>query len=158
MTRKREIQIRWIDGGTLQLKKKIIDSISIGYGCNDKNSPKKYIGYRKLYCTKKNKNGHCPKRKLAAIFINLDKLFPCAKKGHKTIAHAFSYEEDGFNQGKALLEAADTGGDFEIFGKGVNTYGITIQDCPLMFGYAGCLPGGFSKIIVVALPRACFCA
>ena len=157
VTKEREIQLRWIDGKTLHPQNTIIDSIPIGYGCVDKNSPKNYIGYRKLYCSKYDReNDQC--HRLAAIFINLNKLFPCAgQSARKNIYHAFSYEEDGFKQGKALLEAADNGGNFEIFGKDVNTYGITIQDCPLMFGYSGCLPGGFSKVIVAALPRSCFC-
>ena len=147
-----------IDGGTLQLKKKIIDRISIGYGCNDKNSPKSTLGTGSSTVLRKIRTGTVLNVNWQPYLSTLINYSHAQKRDTKPSLTAFSYEEDGFNQGKALLEAADTGGDFEIFGKGVNTYGITIQDCPLMFGYAGCLPGGFSKIIVVALPRACFCA
>lgn len=124
---------------------RVLDTIPLGNGGRDKTSS--VLAYRKNY-----KAYH--KTGLGTIFLNLKKLFPCVKKAFP-ICGRFTGEENGFLGGKALIEAADSGGDFKIFGKSVATYGIAFQGCPVLHGTQGCLPKQFKVTITCFLPRSC---
>jgi len=43
---------------------------------------------------------------LAGVFLNLERIFPCISDKYP-ICRMFTYEKDGFNSGKAIIEAAD---------------------------------------------------
>ena len=64
--------------------------------------------------------------KLGAVFINLDKLFPCAKLGNVSACKKFTQEEDGFFKGKTITEASDQGNNFNFFGN-AKTYGLFLK-------------------------------
>ena len=71
---------------------------------------------------------------LAAIFINLEGVFPCIQSlsGYVPICSTYTEEDDGFRRGKALIDSADAGNQWRVFSSTSNTltYGIAIQDCP----------------------------
>ena len=89
-----------------------------------------------------------------AIFVNLEKLFPCANG--IPLCRLFPYEDDGFRKGKALIETADSGNTLQIFGGNNNkTYGFAFTGCPVLNGANGCLPSGWQRILVCYLPNSC---
>ena len=93
---------------------------------------------------------------LAGIFINLEGVFPCLAPltNYNPICRVFTEEEDGFRNGKALIDTADIGNDFRIFSASSNilTYGLAIQGCPVF--NTTCFPNYHSFSIVCYLPRA----
>ena len=84
---------------------------------------------------------------------NLDKLFPCANR-NRIFCRRFTSEEDGFFKGRSIIEAADHGNNFRMFGR-ANVYGMTFQGCRYLSGHKGCLPRYFETIIACFLPRCC---
>ena len=52
---------------------------------------------------------------LAGVFLNLERIFPCISDDECPICRTFTYEEDGFNSGRAIIEAADIGNHFHVF-------------------------------------------
>ena len=101
------------------------------------------LAYRPRYNDWHNSN-------LAAIFINAKEL-TCGSRMCKIMTD----EEDGFNKGKAVIEAGDGGNSFRIFNstEKVPTYGFAIQNCPVM--NTNCLPNWYSFNIVCYVPRDC---
>ena len=88
---------------------------------------------------------------LAGIFVNLDGVFPCSAGHDIPNCGRFTEEEDGFNKGKALLEAADDGFNFGriIFDSpSASVYGFAFQGCE-----ENCLPAYYSIRVVCLLPR-----
>lgn len=144
-TGSRSLSIQKINGGTLNQEGKILESIPLGSGTNAKTGA--YLAYRPKF-EAYHKTG------LGAIFLNLEKLFPCAKSARPVCSRA-TYEEDGFLKGKALIEAADDGNNLKVFGSNINTYGIAFQGCPILNGKNGCLPPWYQVTIVCYLPRSC---
>ena len=92
---------------------------------------------------------------LGAIFVNLEGVFPCLTPldNYYPICSTFSEEEDGFRNGRALLDAGDIGNNFRIFSTTTNvlTYGIAIQQCPEL--NTTCFPAYHSLTIACYLPR-----
>ena len=142
----RNLKIQKLNGGTLNSENKVLETLALGNGNAAKTGS--YLAYRPRF-----KAFH--QTGLGAIFLNLKKLFPCSKSA-RPICSRFTFEEDGFLQGKALLEAADSGNNMNVFGKTTNTYGIAIQGCPVLNGANGCLPAWYQMTIVCYLPRSCF--
>ena len=93
---------------------------------------------------------------LAGIFINLPGVFPCLKltPTYAPICHVLTDEEDGFRNGKALIDAGDSGNTFRVFSSTSNivTYGMAIQDCPEFT--ISCFPSYYSFTVACYLPRA----
>ena len=92
---------------------------------------------------------------LGAIFINIEGVFPCvAPLSYVPICSTFTTEEDGFRSGKAIIDAADSGNNFQIFNTTTNiaTYGIAFQQCPEFND--SCFPSFLSLTIACYLPRA----
>ena len=139
----RVLHIKRINGGSLKVGK-LLETISIGQGRASKTG--KYLAYRPMY----NDYHHT---KLGAVFLNLDRIFPCAKSAHP-FCRRFTSEEDGFFNGKAIIEVADHGNNFKVFG-GTDTYGMAFQGCGYLDGQNGCLPTWFSTTIACFLPRSC---
>ena len=97
---------------------------------------------------------------LAGIFVNVEGIFPCMAKLHedKTLrgpsCKLFTSEEDGFNDGKAIIELGDVGnGELqEVFGSEVILYGLAISGCPTLT--PECLPEYYQNEIMCMLPRS----
>jgi hypothetical protein len=155
----RNITIRWMDGGTLQIEETIIDSLQIEFGCDDKISPNGYITYRRNYGKNPNNDTSKLDKDLAGLNFNLDKLFPCiANNDTLPACKVNSYKEDGFAHGRALLQSTSRSSDFGKFGTKVKSFGFTHQNCPHLFGEeSGCLPNDYEVVIVFHLPYECIC-
>ena len=93
---------------------------------------------------------------LAGLFINLEGVFPCLAPltNYYPICRVFTEEEDGFRNGKVLIDTADIGNNFRIFSSSSNirTYGLAIQDCPEFNTI--CFSNYLSFSVVCYLPRA----
>ena len=125
-----------------------LDWIDIGSGEKNVSGDNRILAYRRDY-----RDAH-DSGMLAGLFLNLDELFPCAGPIMPLCSRS-TYEEDGFLQGKAILQASDIGNDFTVFGSGIFTFGIAIQGCSVLNGINGCLPSFFATTIVCLLPRSC---
>ena len=92
---------------------------------------------------------------LGVIFVNLAGVFPCLERlvGYNPICSTYSDDDDGFRNGKAIIDAGDVGNTFRIFSTTSNipTYGIAIQQCPEL--NAACFPAYHSLTIACYLPR-----
>ena len=140
----RSVLLRRFDGGVFDVTG-YIDQIRIGNGASATNSPLGYMRYRPNYA-----DFH--KSYLAGLFFNLEHLFPCARRSRqRPVCRMFTLEEDGFLKGKAIIEKADSGNNFVIFGSNIDTYGFAIQGCKTMNSY--CLPSYFETVITCYLPR-----
>jgi len=96
---------------------------------------------------------------LAGVFLNLEKLFPCASTDDKyPLCSTFTFEEDGFRNGKAIIEAEDIGNSigFRIFSSTEDslTYGFAFQGCSQLNGLDGCMPKYFDMAITCQLARS----
>ena len=97
---------------------------------------------------------------LAGIFINVEGIFPCIAKLHEETllkgpsCKLFTSEEDGFRDGKAVIELGDAGnGELkEVFGSEVILYGLAISGCPTLT--AECLPQYYQNEIMCMFPRS----
>lgn len=70
---------------------------------------------------------------IAALFFNLVVTFPClnALSSYPPICKVFTLDDDGFRNGRAIIEASDTGNNLSIFNgtvKGV--FGFGFSGCP----------------------------
>ena len=115
-----------------------------------KTSMNNLLAYRPRFNDKHNSS-------LAAIFINLEGVFPCLVHltDYYPICMVFSEEGDGFRGGKALIDSGDIGNNFNIFSSqntNIKTYGITIQHCPELT--TTCFPEFHSLAVACYLPRA----
>ena len=92
---------------------------------------------------------------LAGVFLNLENIFPCISDDKCPICHIFTYEEDGFNSGRAIIEAGDIGNNFRVFSstQNIKTYGFAFQGCVQLNGLHGCMPRFFQTAITCQLPR-----
>ena len=91
---------------------------------------------------------------LAALFVNLEGMFPCivGSPEYHPVCKLFTYEEDGFRNGKAAIDAADIGNNFNIFTGGNRaTFGIAFSGCPTFTN--DCFPTSTQYSIVCLLPR-----
>ena len=118
-------------------------SISLANPSQPATSSNNLLAYRPKYL-----DGHSSD--LAGIFINLDGVFPCSVGHGMPICGRFTQEEDGFNKGKALLQAADGGNNFGgIFGSSsTRVYGFAFQGCE-----ENCFPAWYEIRVVCLLPR-----
>ena len=88
---------------------------------------------------------------LAGVFLNVEQIFPCAS-GQAPICRIFTFEEDGFRDGKAIIEAGDHFHDFNST-EDIKTYGFAFQGCEQLNGINGCMPKYFDTAITCQLPR-----
>ena len=93
---------------------------------------------------------------LAGAFVNIEGVYPCLAQlsNYYPICRVFTEEEDGFRNGKAVIDTADIGNNIRVFSSSSNilTYGLAIQDCPEF--NANCFPTYHSFTIACYLPRA----
>ena len=125
----------------------ILNKITIGNGQTAITSS--ILAYRPRY------NDYHVTR-FGAVFLNLERLFPCAgKTGLVPVCRRFTQEEDGFFKGRTITEAADIGNNMRIFGRDIKTYGFVFDRCSILSGRFGCLPTHFQTIVTCFLPRSC---
>ena len=123
--------------------------ISVSDSSQAATSSNNFLAYRPRYSDLHGSN-------LASLFINIEGVFPCLAQlsNYYPICHVFTDEEDGFRNGKAVIDAADSGNDFRIFSPSsdIRTYGFAIQDCPEF--NTTCFSNYLSFNVVCYLPRA----
>ena len=143
---RRVLSIRKIRGGIFTLGP-VLNRITIGNGQTAITSS--ILAYRPRY------NGFHQTR-LGAVFLNLERLFPCAgKTGLVPVCRRFTQEEDGFFKGRTITEAADIGNNMRIFGRDIKTYGFVFERCSILSGRVSCLPNHFQTVVTCFLPRSC---
>ena len=127
---------------TFQSHKKIAE-ISLVKPSLPITSSNKLLAYRPRYSDVQGSN-------LAGIFLNAKEL-TCGSRMCKILPD----EEDGFNKGRAIIEAGDSGNNFKVFNsnKRIPTYGFAIQNCTEM--NLDCLPHWYSVNIVCYVSRDC---
>lgn len=115
-------------------------------------SPDNLLAYRPNFKDRHNSG-------LAGIFINIEGVFPCTiglDDSHTLTGPScklFTNEEDGFNDGRAIIELGDAGnGEVEIFGSNVGIYGLAFSGCQVLT--EKCLPLYFQSEIVCMLPSS----
>ena len=91
---------------------------------------------------------------IAALFFNLVVAFPClnALSSYPPICKVFTFDDDGFHNGRAIIEASDTGNNLSIFNgtvKGV--FGFGFSGCPEFT--EDCYPRFAEYIVACYLPR-----
>ena len=94
---------------------------------------------------------------LAGVFLNLENLFPCASMDDKyPLCSTFTFEEDGFRDGKAIIETEDIGNNLRVFSstENIKTYGFAFQGCCQLNGLDGCMPIYFDMAITCQLARS----
>ena len=127
----------------------LLDQMSIYWSNRNATSLNNLLAYRVRY-----NDDHYSS--LAAIFINLDGVFPCLAplSDYRPICKIYSNEEDGFRGGKAIIGAGDSGNSFRIFSTwaDIKTYGIAIQNCPEIT--PSCIPSWHKISLACYLPRA----
>ena len=121
-------------------------SISLSDPSVDVTSSNNLLAYRPSFADTHGSN-------LGAIFLNLLSIFPCtnAVTSNPMICSLATREEDGFNQGRALLAAQDH--HFDVFGTSVLSLGIAVQECPQLD--ASCLPDSYTFAVTCQMPRSC---
>ena len=126
-----------------------LSNISISNPSLPATSPNNLLAYRPRFSDDHASN-------LAGIFINLPGVFPCLEltPTYAPICHVLTEEEDGFRNGKALIDAGDGGNAFRVFSStsNIETYGMAIQDCPEFT--ISCFPSYYSFTVACYLPRA----
>lgn len=124
-------------------------TITISNGLQASTSSNNLLAYRPRFNDHHNSN-------LAGIFINLEGVFPCLQPlgdSYYPICDVSSEEEDGFRNGRALIDAGDIGNNFRVFSSSENitTYGTAIQECPQLT--TSCFPVYYSLSVACYLPR-----
>ena len=90
---------------------------------------------------------------IGAFFVNIDALFPCLNPG-APICSVFTFEEDGFRGGRALIAAADGGNNFPVFGsasQNIASFGFGFSGCSQIT--LSCFGVSSEYSIVCLLPR-----
>lgn len=150
MLSKNTIQVRKFNGATLTASS-VVDTVNLG-PTSIHSGRKSVFGKKKILAYMPKYRDH-HKSGLAALFLNLEKLFPCSRGN--VVCSRSTYEEDGFLKGKTLLQASDIGNNFRIFGKNVATYGMAISGCGIMNKRYGCYFDWFQTTITCLLPPSC---
>lgn len=121
----------------------MIANISIANPSVSTTSSNNLLAYRPQFKDVHNSN-------LAGIFLNAKEL-TCGS----TMCKIISEEEDGFNKGKAIIGAGDSGNNFKVFNstEHISTYGFAIAGCPVM--NRDCLPTWYSFNIVCYVSHDC---
>ena len=143
------LELHWTNHTTLQIGDATqLAAITISSSSLSVTSPNNLLAYRPRFDDHHDSN-------LAGIFINLEGVFPCLESlsNYYPICCVFSEEEDGFRNGRALIDAGDIGNDFRVFNPNSNilTYGIAIQECPELT--TSCFPTYHSLSVTCYLPR-----
>ena len=130
-------------------KLKTVEFFGVPFIHQSRISPNEIIYYGANYSDYHSSN-------LFIMAFNLEKIFTCiAGKDIVPTCARFTAEEDGFNKGKSIVEAGDSGNDFIMFGKGKRVYAFSVSGCPLVTN--ACFPLHYMISITCLLPRE-YCA
>ena len=143
----RTVNLRHISGSDFSSQETLIDSISLSDPAINVSST--YLAYRPNYNDVHGSG-------LAGMFINMAGIFPCIAND-SPVCRIFTFDEDGFNEGRAFIESGDNGGHFQMFSTSpyTATYGFAIQDCTQMD--PSCLRNYLQLVITCLLPREQCC-
>ena len=87
--------------------------------------------------------------------MNIEELFPCATGLPEffPVCKLFTFEDDGFRNGHAIIDTADHGNYSIVIFNGTNiaTYGFAFTGCPTFT--TECFPNLADFSIVCLLPR-----
>ena len=91
---------------------------------------------------------------LAVIFINLGAVYPCISSYSHVSCTLLPNEDDGFHGGRAIYEAADSGGNFGIFS--TPTFAFAFEGCTTLTNTCLSIPDSFTTeyYLVCFLPRS----
>ena len=127
----------------------MLAEMRINWSGQNVTSSNNILAYQPRYLDEHNSN-------LAALFINLDRVFPCLVPltAYYPICTIFSNEEDGFRGGKVVIGASDSGNSFRVFSTSGNikSYAIAIQGCQQLT--PSCFPTNHQMSVACLLPRA----
>ena len=119
---------------------------TLGFGDGTKNITSSLLAYRTNFKT----HGQA----LAAVFLNLEAIFPCSKgKPYVPPCTASMHEEDGFNKGFPILQAGDSGENFKVFDG--STYAFAFSGCTRFTGAAPCMQKYYAFSVACFLPASC---
>ena len=149
MNNNRNLRLLRTNHTTLQVSDAArLADITISNSSQPETSPNNLLAYRPRFDDHHDSN-------LAGVFINLEGVFPCLESlsNYYPICRVFTEEEDGFRNGRALIDAGDIGNNFRVFSSSSNilTYGIAIQECPEFT--TSCFPAYHSLSVACYLPR-----
>ena len=150
MSSSRRLRLYATNHSTLQVTDYTqLAQITISNSSQDQTSSNNLLAYRPRFSDGHNSN-------LAGVFINLEGVFPCLAPltNYYPICRVFTDEEDGFRDGRALIDSGDIGNNLQVFSSSTSilTYGIAIQQCP-EFNTA-CFPAYHSFTVACYLPRS----
>ena len=86
------------------------------------------------------------------IFINLGAVYPCINSVGHVSCTLLPYEDDGFRGGRAIYEAADNGGNYNIFGF-TPTFAFAFEGCTVLTRNCPSIGGSFEMRLVCFLPK-----
>ena len=135
------------DGDTLRLDTKDGTLASVSLSDPSQGTSDGILAYRPNYADYHSSG-------LAGIFVNIEEVFPCTAEieNYTPVCSKATREEDGFMKGRSIIELGDMGNDVKVFGDGISTYGLAIQDCSEL--NSDCLPKYYNTEVVCFLPRA----
>ena len=111
------------------------------------DSPTNLFSYRPMFSA-----NH--RSQLAALFINIEGIFPCiANTDYNAICRTFTDEDDGFRGGRAIIDSGDDGNSFRVFSPTTEQYAFAFQNC--QYFNTTCFPSYHSFNIVCHLPASC---
>ena len=88
------------------------------------------------------------------MFLNLNGIFPCVPQRIRIPCGVIALEEDGFTDGRAILQAIiDRGNELCIFSstEGLYTYAMAVQGCSQLT--TSCWPNFVERGVMCQLPR-----
>ena len=94
---------------------------------------------------------------LATIFINLGALYPCVTHSDHISCKLFPSEDDGFRSGRAIFEAGDGDGDFNVFSAGNSpVFAFAVEGCSVLTSTCTSIPSTYATdlVLVCLLPRS----
>ena len=103
----RTVELRYFNGSVFSFDGPLIDTISLSDPAIAVYST--YLAYNANYI---HGSG------LAAMFINMAAIFPCIAFD-ASVCRIFTLDEDGFNDGRAIIKTGESGGNLEIFSPGL---------------------------------------
>ena len=122
-----------------------LDTLRVVNTNTSSKSPKNMVYYAPRYRDYQSSN-------LFILAFNLETIFPCiAGKGIIPTCSRFTAEEDGFNKGQNIVEAGDSGNNFDMFGKGKRVYAFSVSGCQRVT--KACFPKYYEISITCLLPR-----
>ena len=144
-----DVQLRLVTPSLRLSQDRRLASINLGSsGASPVTTSNNFFAYRPRFQDRQNSN-------LAAFFINLEAVFPCLAPltNYYPICRVYTDEDDGFRNGRDLIDTGDIGNDLRVFSttEAILTYGVAVQGCDTL--HRGCWSDWTSIAVVCLLPR-----